>query len=193
MDPGPIYNYSDGLGIKSPTKRNTKFFRFSNSKPKTFIDEYVDNYRATPGVGKYTPNRNEKIRGTYSYNSPKSAFYDEAAARGMDTPSHYPEINVERYKMRRTQDCKIFKQMKETPNKIVKNNSLSPSQYKVEGQHQSMSTHRRILSYKFSKAQKLTFTDLYISKKKNQPSVGKYDIDKGRDRLTLGAANTRRR
>ena len=103
----------------------------------------------SPGVGKYSFDNKGKILGTYKSNSAKSAFFDEATARGHDTPSHYNHVDCEKYKMRRTSDCKIWKPLKEKPNKLVKDSSVSPHTYKLEGKQYSMSQFKKILSYKF--------------------------------------------
>ncbi len=50
-----------------------------------------------------------------------------------------------------------------------------------------MSQFKKILTYKFQGGPKLTFTDYEVRKHKGTPGVGKYDIDKCRNVLTLGA------
>jgi hypothetical protein len=121
------------------------------------------------------------------FNSPKGAFIDEARARGFDTPSYYNAVNVEKFKMGRTGDCKIFKPIKEVPQKLVKNNGVSPHTYKLENKHLGLSQFENVKAFKFSKGKKLTFTEIEVLKKKSQPGVGKYDISKAFERvLTLG-------
>lgn len=143
LDPGPIYNEITELGKTSPVKINSMFVKFSKSKPTNFIDDHVK-LNSNPGVGRYETQRKNKIIGNYKYQSPKSAFFDEATAKGFDSPSHYPNVNVEKYKMGRTQDCKIWKPLKEAPNRIIKDNTVSPHTYKTEGKHANMSTFKRV-------------------------------------------------
>lgn len=102
LDPGPIYENVTNLGKVSPVKLNPMFVKFSASKPTNFIDEHVKKCSGSPGVGRYETTRKSKILGNYLYASHKSAFFEAATAKGHDTPSHYPHIDVEKYKMRRT-------------------------------------------------------------------------------------------
>jgi hypothetical protein len=81
--------------------------------------------------------------------------------------------------------------MKEAPSKIIKDNSVSPHTYKLEGKYLSMSTFRKTQVYKFARSPKKTFTDFECARFKSLPGVGKYDIDKGRNRITLGARASR--
>ena len=44
LDPGPIYKIVTELGKTSPVKQNGMFFKFSKSKPSTFVDQHVKMY-----------------------------------------------------------------------------------------------------------------------------------------------------
>ena len=74
-----------------------------------------------------------KVLGSYKTNANKSAFYENSVWKGEQTPGHkYDAINVEKYRMNRTQNWKICKPLKEEPKGFVKNNSPSPVTYRVE-------------------------------------------------------------
>lgn len=100
--PGPIYDVMMDLSKTSPTKPNAPTFKVTKSQVPNFIDQQVKLAKNSPGVGKYDMIKQGKVLGNYKIDSAKSAFFDEATARGMDTPSHYNSVDIEKFKMRRT-------------------------------------------------------------------------------------------
>ena len=68
--------------------------------------------------------------GNYTVRGPKSAFFEDATFRGMQSPSHYNPVDTEVYKMRKVQQYKIFKPLT-TSSKETTDNSPSPSSYNV--------------------------------------------------------------
>ena len=74
-----------------------------------------------------------KVIGNYLTKSSQSGMTEEAAYRGMQTPSHYKPINLDVVKQR-TINWKIIKptQKQIEQSKLNKDNSPAPTSYKPE-------------------------------------------------------------
>ena len=76
--------------------------------------------------------------------------------------------------------------MKEAPKKIMKDNSVSPSTYKLENKYKGMSQYGKIMDFSISKAPKLNFIEMATKRKKYVPGVGTYHTEKADKIITLG-------
>lgn len=94
--------------------KNGKFFIPKGKNVPTFIQKIQqDSLKRAPGVGRYftepeTEKQRGKILGCYTQKVEGGGYTDEAAARGMDTPSHFNPIDLDKIK-NRTLAAKIIK------------------------------------------------------------------------------------
>lgn len=107
-------------------------------------------------------------------------------------PKIYDSVNFDRYKPKTlygkiNQLPKNGSHANKDDHKIKKDNSVSPATYNLEGKHFVMSTVPKPKIFKFSTGKKMTFTELEAKRQSANPGVGKYDVDLGRNRITLGA------
>ena len=131
--------------------------------------------------------------GCYTQKSTGGGYTDEAAFRGMETPSHLNPIEMDKIKSR-TLATKIIKPSatEEEKRKFVRNNDPSPHTYKVEESKDKFSAS--IIKYSFSKNKQQSFVDEALKKftgRNTHPQVGKYNIDKvtnfNTSKVTIGA------
>ena len=138
----------------SPIKTRQPSVKITKAKLPNYIQHAVNLNNYVPGVGKYQTQNKHRILGNYNNKGPKSAFFEEATFRGQDTPSHYNSVHIEKYKQHKTAEWKIHKPLKEPDAYIKKNNSVSPSTYKVEDKYVVQSQYNKILNFTISKAPK---------------------------------------
>lgn len=111
----------------------------------------------------------------------------------MSTPSHYPVIEMDKYK-NRMPITKIYKPVNEDPTleritKIKQDNSPSPVHYRHEEGYRKASHVPKSIIYTVGKEKKVLFTDTVCKLKAKIPGVGHYSPEKSLDsgKVTLGA------
>ena len=107
LDPGPIYNIGLDMTKKSPIKTMPPSVKISKGKTLNFIELAVKDNKHSPGVGRYNLDKKLRINGNYTSKAPKSEFYDDAAFKSLQTPFAYPEVKLEKYKMKGSINWKI--------------------------------------------------------------------------------------
>lgn len=107
----------------------------------------------------------------------------------MKSAEYYNLVDVEKFKMNRSPILKIKGPVdkKFDPASNTKSNHLSPQHYKVEDKYKKLSTYEASKDYKFAKSKRMTFTEIENKRKMETPGVGKYDLEKGMNKITLGA------
>jgi hypothetical protein len=101
----------------------------------------------------------------------------------MSTPSHYPAIDLNKYK-NRTLSTKIYfhdKNKAPTQDRITKikqDNSLSPLHYKHEESLEKASHMRKSIIYTVGKEKKELYTETLCKLKAKIPGVGTYSPEK---------------
>lgn len=128
-----------------------------------------------------------KVLGNYTYATVGGGFTDAAMYLGQATPSHYPEVDLNKIKPR-VLSTKIqpFKGDKDAQYKFKKNDSPSPHSYKNAEAY--MNTQITKINYSISKTKNQNFAEVDSNRKKFVPGVGKYDVTKADKKITLGAA-----
>lgn len=187
--PGPIYDTNTAMGKRSPTKHNPLIVKFHKSKIPNFIDNTISMAKLYPGVGKYDTETKRKIVGAPKQTSPKGEFLNEAMFKGMKSAEYYNLVDVEKYKMNRSPILKIKGPVdkKAVESSGTKSYHLSPQHYKLEDKYKKLSTYEAAKDFKFAKGKRMTFTEIETKRRMETPGVGKYDHEKGQNRLTLGA------
>ena len=174
--PGPIYNV--GLSMLDGNKNKGKF---AQGKYQSFFADIMDEGKKKPGVGKYEQGGlKRKIHGCFNLKDLKGGVVEEAVFKGMQTPGHYPATDFKIYKPRDI-FTKIYKPVdrKEPPK-----SQLSPVTYRANEAYYS--TQYRKKNIVICKNAKSAFIDMEIKRTKNYPGVGKYDITKSDNVVTLG-------
>lgn len=187
LDPGPKYEIGLDMSKKHPTNENTKIYKISPSKIPSFLAATEKLSAQTPGPGRYEPSRKRKILGNFKLTGHKSEFYEESVWKGKATPHPYDSVNIEKYKMNRTQEWKFPRPIKEEPTTIKKDNSPSPTTYLIEKQTNASSLHPKPIQYTLNKAKKQCFVDVEVANRKVSPGAGQYRPERADPYITLGA------
>ena len=177
--PGP-----DKYELQQPMGKNPKFFMPKGNSP-SYINTIINSAKKVPGVGLYkVDSKKPKIPGNYTQREQIGGVANEAIYRGLQSPSHYNPVPIEKLKSRSPQ-WKITKPLKEPERRIVKNNSPSPVTYK---QAEALdATKPKSVKFKFTKTTKISYTDQEIKKSKVVPGVGHYKTEKADRIVTIGA------
>lgn len=70
-------------------------------------------------------------------------------------------------------------------NRIPKDNSPSPHTYKKDAAWEK--AYGRNQKFSFTKTVNKPFVDVVLGSRKNVPGIGKYDVTRGENKITIGA------
>jgi hypothetical protein len=114
QDPGPIYEVALDMTKQSINLENSPKYRMHKTNIPTVLEAVQKHAKAIPGVGKYNIATKPRVLGTYTQKNTGGTFTDAAIFKGMSTPSHYPAIDLNKYKNRSVYTT-IYKPTKEDP------------------------------------------------------------------------------
>lgn len=154
LDPGPKYEIGLDMSKKHPTLTNSKIYKISPSKIPNFLAACEKQSLQTPGPGKYEPAQKQKLLGNFKSTSHKSEFYEDCVWKGHQSPSHYNSVNIEKFKMSRTQEWKYPKPIKPLAEVVKKDSSPGPPTYLYETQTNASSLHPKPIKFTLGKAKK---------------------------------------
>lgn len=136
--PGPGQYKFDSEMFSGLIGKGGKFFVPKGKTNTYFTQIQEDGKKRAPGVGAYfkepeTEKQRSKILGCYKSTQEGGGYVDEATAKGMDTPSHFNPIELDKIK-NRTFAYRIVKPSakEEEQKKPVKTNDPSPHTYKTD-------------------------------------------------------------